>query len=294
MSNFEPVTGRYLTVDILGCPNRIYIEESGRGIPVLCLHTAGADSRQYRHLQNDTEILDRCRILAFDLPWHGKSLPPQQWWQHEYLLTGELYLATVMAVIDALELEQPLVIGCSMGGSFVLDLALAHPERIGGVIGFSGAAKVDGRFDDWSLMPDINSNQAVPSWTYGLMAPQSPEAARREVWWMYAQGGPGIYRGDTFYYSNGIDLRGREHHIDTDTCPVYLFTGEYDYACSPQETQATIDAIPGAQGGIMRGIGHFPISENYPLCKTYLWPALLDLVGRRANSLEGTTTGIHD
>jgi pimeloyl-ACP methyl ester carboxylesterase len=279
MSNFEPIIGRYLTVDILGRPNRIYIEESGRGIPVLCLHTAGADSRQYRHLQNDTEVLDRCRVLAFDLPWHGKSLPPHQWWQEEYLLTSELYLATVMAVIDALELEQPLVIGCSMGGSFVLDLALAHADRIGGVIGFSGAAKVDGRFDDWSLMPDINGNQAVPSWTYGLMAPQSPEAARREVWWMYAQGGPGIYRGDTFYYSNGIDLRGREHHIDTDTCPVYLFTGEYDYACSPQETQATIDAIPGAQGGVMPGIGHFPVSENYPLCKTYLWPALLELAG---------------
>ena len=29
----------------------------------------------------------------------------------------------------------------------------------------------------------------------------------------------------------------------------------------------------------MRGIGHFPISENYPLCKTYLWPALLELAG---------------
>jgi pimeloyl-ACP methyl ester carboxylesterase len=278
VSSFEPIIGRYLTVDILGRPNRIYIEESGRGIPVLCLHTAGADSRQYRHLQNDTEVLDRCRVLAFDLPWHGKSLPPHQWWQEEYLLTSELYLATVMAVLDALELEQPVVIGCSMGGSFVLDLALAHADRIGGVIGFSGAAKVDGRFDDWSLMPDINSNQVVPAWTYGLMAPQSPEGARREVWWMYAQGGPGIYRGDTFYYSNGIDLRGREHRIDTDTCPVYLFTGEYDYACSPQETQATIDAIPGAQGGVMHGIGHFPISENYPQCKTYLWPALLEII----------------
>lgn len=277
MSQYEPITGRYLTVDILGKPNRIYIEESGDGVPVVCLHTAGADSRQYRHLQTDPEVLDRFRVLAFDLPWHGKSLPPEGWWEHEYLLTGELYRATVMAVVEALGLDSPIVVGCSMAGSLVLELALAHGDRLGGVVGFSGAAKVDGRFDDWSLLPDVNSNQSVPSWTYGLMAPQSPEVARREVWWIYAQGGPGIYRGDTFYYSNQVDLRGREHEIDTAACPVYLFTGEYDYACSAEETEATITAIPGARGGTMNEIGHFPVSENYPLCKRYLWPALLDI-----------------
>lgn len=81
-----------------------------------------------------------------------------------------------------------------------------------------------------------------------------------------------------------MDLRGREREIDTARCPVYLFAGEYDYACSPEETEATIAAIPGARGGVMRGIGHFPVAENYPLCKTYLWPALLDLADRRAGN----------
>ena len=149
------------------------------------------------------------------------------------------------------------------------------------MIGFSGAAKVEGRFDDWSMLPDINSNQSVPAWTYGLMAPQSPEAARREVWWIYAQGGPGIYRGDTYYYSREVDLRGKEHDIDTTRCPVYLFTGEYDYACSAEETAATLEAIPGARGRTMQGIGHFPITENYPLCKSYLWPAMQEIAASR-------------
>lgn len=290
MSAFEPITGRYLTVDILGEPNRIYVETSGSGTPVLCLHTAGADSRQYRHLQNDPEVLRDFQIIAFDLPWHGKSLPPHQWWQQDYLLTSELYHATVGAVIDALGLDQPIVVGCSMAGSFVLELALAQPDRIGGVIGFSGAAKVEGRFDDWSLLPDVNSNQSVPSWTYGLMAPQSPEAARREVWWIYAQGGPGIYRGDTYYYSREVDLRGKERDIDTTRCPVYLFTGEYDYACSAEETAATLAAIPGARGQTMPDIGHFPISENYPLCKSYLLPAMNEIAARLHHDATTTTT----
>ncbi|WP_322050604.1 alpha/beta fold hydrolase [Paraburkholderia bannensis] len=280
MTNVEPITGRYITVDIAGRPNRIYFEESGSGQPVVCLHTAGADSRQYRHFQTDTDVLSRFRVITFDLPWHGKSLPPEGWWNEEYLLTAELYVETVMAVIRGLELVRPVVIGCSMAGSLVLELARLHGAELGGVIGFSGAAHVQGRFQDWSLTPDINSNQSVPSWTYPLMAPQSPLAARKEVWWMYAQGGPGIYRGDTYFYSSGLDLRGRETEIDTSRCPVYLFTGEYDFACSADETEETIAAIPGAKGGRMKEIGHFPISENYPLCREYLMPALEELVAR--------------
>jgi len=280
MVEFEPIVGRYVSVDILGRKHRVYVEESGSGQPVVCLHTAGADSRQYRHFQTDPEVLQQFRVIAFDLPWHGKSLPPDGWWQEEYLLTQERYIDTVMATIRTLELDKPIVVGCSMAGSLVLELARSHGKELAGVVGFSGAAKVEGRFQDWPLMPDINSNQVVPTWTEALMAPQSPLASRKEVWWIYSQGGPGIYRGDTYFYSNGFDLRGRETEIDTAACPVYLFTGEYDFACSADESEETIARIPGGKGGRMPDIGHFPISENYPLCRTYLMPALEGILGR--------------
>jgi hypothetical protein len=42
----EPVVGRYLRLDLNGRPHRLYFEEAGEGIPLLCLHTAGADGRQ--------------------------------------------------------------------------------------------------------------------------------------------------------------------------------------------------------------------------------------------------------
>ena len=37
----EPMVGRYVHVEIDGVPNRIYFEEAGTGIPLVCLHTAG-------------------------------------------------------------------------------------------------------------------------------------------------------------------------------------------------------------------------------------------------------------
>ena len=77
MSAFiEPVAGRYAHINIGGKNHRVYFEESGSGIPLLCLHTAGADGRQFRALMNDAEVTKHFRVIAFDMPWHGKSSPP--------------------------------------------------------------------------------------------------------------------------------------------------------------------------------------------------------------------------
>ena len=79
----EPIVGRYMSVAVLGEDCRIYFEEAGAGIPLLCLHTAGADSRQFRHLMCDEAVTRDYRVIAFDLPWHGKSYPPAGWQSYE-------------------------------------------------------------------------------------------------------------------------------------------------------------------------------------------------------------------
>ncbi|WP_199182653.1 alpha/beta fold hydrolase [Cryobacterium sp. N19] len=274
----ENVVGRYVNFTSLGIDYRVYFEEAGSGPVIVGLHTAGADGRQFRHILADEALLQNHRVVVFDLPWHGKSLPPEGWWTQEYLLTTEAYSSLVEDFCDALALDTPILIGCSMAGSLVIELARRNPHRWRAVIGLSGALKVEGRFQDWSLRPDINAQQSVASWTHSLMSPHSPEQSRREVWWIYSQGGPGIYRGDTYFYSQDFDLRATAHTIDTGTCPVYLLTGEFDHACTEADTAAAIAAIPGARGGRMAGIGHFPMAENYPLFAEYLAPILSEIV----------------
>ena len=41
MPEFEPITGRYFTMELAGESCRIYVEEAGDGIPLVCLHTTG-------------------------------------------------------------------------------------------------------------------------------------------------------------------------------------------------------------------------------------------------------------
>ena len=55
-AKFEPIVGRYMHLDLFGRPHRIYVEEAGEGTPLLCLHTAGSDGRQYRGLMNDARV----------------------------------------------------------------------------------------------------------------------------------------------------------------------------------------------------------------------------------------------
>ena len=271
---FEPIVGRYFEVDMDGAAHRIFVEEAGQGIPLLCLHTAGADSRQYRHLLNDAGVTSKYRVVAFDLPYHGRSNPPDKWWLRKYKLKTVDYVAQIRAVWKALELTRPVVLGCSMGGAIVLKLAADYQHELRGIVGLETSAYAPGRYNEYLHHPAIHGGELVASYTYGLCAPSSPEANARENWWYYSQSGPGVYAGDVHFYSNDWDGREDLKRIDTKVCKVSLLTGEFDYSCTPEMTRAAASAIPGCRLVIMDGIGHFPMIENYPLFRKYLLPEL--------------------
>ena len=274
MASFEPLVGRYLNLDVEGRSYRVYVEEAGSGIPLLCLHTAGADSRQFRHLQNDEAVTSRYRTIAFDMPWHGRTNPPERWWLERYTLTTRFYLAFIRAVWTAMELERPVVLGCSMGGAIVLELAARHQDELRGVVGLESSAYAPGRFNQFLHHPAVHGGELVASYTYGLCAPMSPEANARENWWYYSQSGPGVYAGDVHFYSNDWDGRESIRTIDTSRCRVSLLTGEYDYSCTPDMTRGVAAAIPGSRMVIMDDMGHFPMVENYPAFRRFLLPEL--------------------
>ncbi|MFA7666410.1 MAG: alpha/beta hydrolase [Burkholderiaceae bacterium] len=274
-ARFDPIVGRYLRLDIEGKPCRVYVEEAGEGVPLLCLHTAGADTRQYRGLMNDPRILENFRVIAFDLPWHGKSSPPAGWEREEYRLSSAAYVANVLAICDALGLDKPVVIGCSIGGRIVLKLAIEHPTRFRALIGLQAGAHVDPYYDlGWLDRPDVHGGETCAAIVSGLVAPTSPDEHRWETLWHYMQGGPGVFKGDLHFYKVDGDIRGDIERIDTSACPLYLLSGEYDYSCTPEETLDVARRVPGAQVEIMPGLGHFPMSEDPERFIGHLLPIL--------------------
>jgi len=268
--------------------HRVYFEESGAGIPLVCLHTAGSDGRQWRHLLADEEFTKTFRIIAFDLPWHGKSNPPPSWTGEEYRLTTARYTATVRAFCKALALEKPIVMGCSIGGRIVLNLAIDHAAEFRALIGLEAADFQAPWYDtSWLHRPDVHGGEVCAALVSGLIAPQSPESSRRETLWADMQGGPGVFKGDLYFYRVDGDLRGRVDKIDTSVCPLYLLTGEYDFSCTADDTMRTAAAIPGASVTIMERLGHFPMSENPEQFRRYIAPVLDRILKQSTSTKQG-------
>lgn len=278
----EPIVGRYTTLEISGKSCRIYFEEAGSGIPLLCMHTAGADNRQFRHIMNDPEITKNFRVIAFDMPWHGKSYPPEGWENEEYQLSTDLYVDTIMSFARALELKSPVGMGCSIGGRISLQLANLHSDYFRALIGLEAADFQKPWYDTaWLHRGDVHGGEVCAALVSGLVAPQSPKKYRHETLWQYMQSGPGIFRGDLYFYRVDGDLRNKLGGIRTDLCPLYLLTGEYDFSCTPEDTIRTAQSIPGAKVTIMNEVGHFPMSENPDKFKSYLLPVLDEILTTR-------------
>jgi pimeloyl-ACP methyl ester carboxylesterase len=245
----------------------------------VCLHTAGADGRQWRHLMNDAEVTRHFRVLAFDMPRHGKSLPPPGWPDEDYRLTTDGYVGMIRAFGRALGLERPVALGCSIGGKIVLELARRHPREFRALIGVESAAWQPPWYDDtgWLHRPDVHGGEVAGALMSGLIAPQSPTESRWDTLWMYMQGGPGVFTGDLHFYRVDGDFRDRVGEIDTTACPLYLLTGEYDFSCTPDDTRLTAEKIPGARFTVMREVGHFPMSEHPARFRQYLLPVLEEI-----------------
>jgi len=98
---------------------RIHYERTGAGFPVIFLHAGIADSRMWEPQVGAFE--KEYDMIRPDQRGFGKSeMPPGPWSPVEDLL----------ALIDELGLKPGHLVGCSMGGSFAIDFALDHPDRI--------------------------------------------------------------------------------------------------------------------------------------------------------------------
>src|SRR3954468_4010518 len=96
--------------------------EAGTGDPVLLLHGLGATKASF--LPTVAALARSRRTIAIDLPGFGDSAKP---------LSGrydpKFFARTVVAVLDALELDRADLIGNSMGGRVALEVGLRHGDR---------------------------------------------------------------------------------------------------------------------------------------------------------------------
>ena len=260
----DDVTGRYVRVSVPAWGDcDVYYESTGTGTPVILLPTAGSDCGQYHGLMSDPRLTQDYRLIAFDLPWHGKSLPPGTQRNTAYTLDTASYTDCIAGFIQALHLEEkPVLVGASMAGAVVVEMAALHPTLLRGVVSSQAGPRVANRHTPWLRNPKINQTLHVPEWTYGLMSPQSPKSQRDRVWWGYSLGGFSIYEQDINYYSSSWDIDRVRHLLDEQSPLAVLMNGIYDYSVPPEATQELQRLVPNSIYREMPELGHFPHAEN--------------------------------
>ncbi|MBN6054891.1 alpha/beta fold hydrolase [Nonomuraea sp. RK-328] len=97
---------------------------------VVLVHAGVADRRMWEH--QFRALSARWRVARYDWRGHGESADP----------VGEVcHHEDLLAVLDALGVRRAVLAGCSMGGAYAVEAALAAPERVAGLALFgSGLA----------------------------------------------------------------------------------------------------------------------------------------------------------
>ena len=282
--DFDSPIGRYIHLELEGEMHRIYFEEVGEGIPMLMQHTAGSHGTQWRHLFEYPEITEKFRLIAYDLPFHGKSIPPsgREWWGEEYKLTKSFAEALPIELSKALRLERPVFIGCSVGGALAIDLAADFPGFFRAVIAVEGALLMDDgdgldTYAHRSFFHPKVSNVFKGRLMHALTSPTAPEAFRQETIQTYMAGWPPAFIGDLNYYVTEFDARDKAASIDIRKTAVHIMNGEYDFSGTWEKGEAAHEAIKGSTWTKMEGMGHFPMSEDPERFVDYLRPILAQI-----------------
>ena len=255
----------------------IHYLEAGRGVPIIFLHTAGADSGQYLHQLADCALQASYRMLAFDMPWHGLSSGENnREFTAGYQLTEEAYLDWCAGFIEQVAGGPAIIIGCSMGAAIALTLTARRPDLVLGCIALEAPMTAPGRRSELLTDARIADSQHNPAYVRAMLGPNCPQRQRDEACAIYAQARPGCYMGDLAYYSNEYDGARIAAPLAGSGRPVVLLTGSYDYSASPANTRQLHDAVnsDNVTFNEMPELGHFPMIEDPTRFRPHLLTAL--------------------
>jgi pimeloyl-ACP methyl ester carboxylesterase len=187
-------------------------------------------------------------VIAVDLPGHGKSPLPGR-------STVTDYAADIVALLDALNIPQAVIVGHSMGGAVAQLLALDHPARVRGIALIATGAKLP-------IHPDIltfaMSDQPKVAHLINQWSWLSDEAAQPESYEAIMMVHPEVMRDD-FAACAAFDSRPRLGEIRV---PTLIIGAAQDRMMPPKFSRFLHDNIAGSTLIMVENAGHKLIVEQ--------------------------------
>lgn len=239
--------GRFVRVNGLD----VYYEEYGTGQPVVVLHGGTTTVRRWPALEA------RFRVVAPNTRGHGRTANPG------IPISFRLLADDVSALIQALELDRPLVVGYSDGGNTALEVGMRHPDAaralvVGGAwlrlspTYFEGMRSLMGLVGDRE--PDLGRvAQTHPQWVafwqeahVALGGPDYWQELVRALWPMWTT--PHSYT---------------EADFQRIVAPTLVVLGDRDETIPVEDAVTLFQLIPGAELAIVPAADHlFPLTRG--------------------------------
>lgn len=115
-----------------GVPLNVVETGNPQGKPIVFLHGFSQSYLSFLAQLQDPELKSRFRLIALDLRGHGASGKP---WVREAYAGHQPWARDVRAVVDALQLSAPLIVGWSFGGFVAMDYVREYgPQSVAALL----------------------------------------------------------------------------------------------------------------------------------------------------------------
>ena len=260
----------------------LHVIERGMGRPLLLVHgitlQAGVWAPQF-HL-----LADRYRVMAMDVRGHGQSVAGSDGFGRR------IAARDVKTVLDHFDLRDVILVGHSMGGMIVMELAGDFPEllteRVAGLVFMDTAAyqvlpkpalpvakalgrRINSRFDRGKPIPQRPFGEDDLSWVMARVAfGRNPSAKAVDQVRRYAEEVP-----QSTSLPSGIDLLDHDARValQATKTPSMVLVGSMDLLTPVWAARRIANFLPYARFEVLDGAGHQLMQE-----RPYEFASLLD------------------
>jgi pimeloyl-ACP methyl ester carboxylesterase len=254
----------------------IWMEQEGEGDDVLFI--SGLADEGACWVDQVAGLKDRYRLTTFDNRGVGRSSTPSG----PFRIVD--FTADTAALMDALELERPHVVGSSMGGAIAQELALAHPDRVRSLV-LNGTWCRGDRFLHeilrnwmWSAEKADSIRDFLVTVNLWCFSPRIWNAGTMDDWIAAAEASPYAQSADAFCRSaQALIDHDSADRIGAIDAPTLVTVGELDLVLPARFSEELVRRIPNARLVVIPAVGHQPfqeVPEDFNRLLTEFWQSV--------------------
>jgi pimeloyl-ACP methyl ester carboxylesterase len=269
----------------------VHYKEYGQGQPgepaLVLLHGFASSTYSWREVQE--ALAQGRRVVAFDRPAFGLTERPMEW-DGPDPYSADAQADLTIGLMDALGIDQAVLVGNSAGGTVAALTALKHPERVPALVLVDAAIYQGGRpgwFGWLSRTPQMQRlgpllARNIQKWgrQFGEAAWHDPSRLSDEIWAGYTKPLQAENWDRALWNLTAASgASGLGEQLDRLQLPVLVLTGDDDRIVPTEQSVRLASELPDAELVVFPQCGHVPQEE----CPGVFLQAVEDFLARQGN-----------